>query len=181
VSDRLADRFAALSGRAALVTFLVGGDPAPALTEPLLHALVRGGADIIEIGMPFTDPMADGPAIQAGNIRALESGITLAKILGIVAGFRAADAQTPLILMGYLNPILAFGVEAFAAAAKVAGLDGLILVDLPPEEAGEVAPHLGAHGLQTLDGVGLRESARGESLHTRARGEGVGGARWLVL
>jgi tryptophan synthase alpha chain len=137
VSDRLSRRFAALRGRAGLVTFVCGGDPAPELTAPILHALVRGGADIIEIGMPFTDPMADGPAIQAGNLRALGAGITLRRLLEIVADFRRADAETPLILMGYANPVLAYG-PAFAADALAAGLDGVILVDLPPEESDEL-------------------------------------------
>ena len=148
--DRLATRFAECKGRAALVTFVCGGDPTPELTAPLLEALVRGGADIIEIGMPFTDPMADGPAIQAGNIRALGAGITLRKLLGIVADFRIRDAATPLILMGYVNPILAYGAEAFARDARVAGLDGVIVVDLPPEEAGELLPSLGTQGLHLV-------------------------------
>lgn len=138
MTDRIANRFGAISGRAALVTFVCGGDPSPELTAPILHALVKGGADIIEIGMPFTDPMADGPAIQAGNIRALGAGISLKKLLEIVREFRGENAETPLVLMGYLNPLLAYGAE-FAADAKNAGLDGLILVDLPPEESGELA------------------------------------------
>ncbi|MGL6042733.1 MAG: tryptophan synthase subunit alpha, partial [Sandaracinobacteroides sp.] len=100
MSDRLSARFASLGARAGLVTFVCGGDPAPELTAPILHALVAGGADIIEVGMPFTDPMADGPAIQAGNIRALGAGISLKKLLGIVAEFRSRDSATPLILMG---------------------------------------------------------------------------------
>lgn len=136
--DRIADRFAALSGRSALVTFVCGGDPTPELSAPILHALVRGGADIIEIGMPFTDPMADGPAIQAGNIRALGAGISLRRLLGIVREFRREDAETPLVMMGYLNPVLAYGPD-FARDAQEAGLDGLILVDLPPEEGDELA------------------------------------------
>ena len=135
--DRIASRFAQTQGRAALVTFVCGGDPAPEFTAPVLHALVKGGADIIEIGMPFTDPMADGPAIQAGNIRALGAGISLKRLLEIVRDFRATDTETPLVLMGYLNPVLAYGPD-FARDASAAGLDGLILVDLPPEEAGEL-------------------------------------------
>ena len=150
MTDRLARRFAAVSGRAALVTFVCGGDPTPDITPSILSGLVRGGADIIEIGMPFTDPMADGPAIQAGNIRALGAGVTLRKLLKIVADFRVTDADTPLILMGYANPVLAFGAADFAAAAKSAGLDGVIIVDLPPEEADEVRPHLSAHGLHLV-------------------------------
>jgi tryptophan synthase alpha chain len=150
VSDRLAARFAQTAGRSALVTFVCGGDPSPELTAPILHALVAGGADILELGMPFTDPMADGPAIQAGNIRALSAGISLRRLLAIVADFRATDADTPLILMGYLNPILAYGPDRFATDAKAAGLDGVILVDLPPEESGELLPALNASGLHLV-------------------------------
>lgn len=149
-ADRLATRFASLGSRAGLVTFVCGGDPAPELTAPVLHALVAGGADIIEVGMPFTDPMADGPAIQAGNIRALSAGITLRKLLAIVADFRTRDADTPLILMGYVNPVLAYGAARFAVDAKAAGLDGVILVDLPPEEADELLPALNGSGLHLV-------------------------------
>ncbi len=150
MTDRLARRFAAVSGRAALVTFVCGGDPSPELTPSILDGLVKGGADIIEIGMPFTDPMADGPAIQAGNIRALGAGVTMRKLLGIVADFRQHDRDTPLILMGYVNPVLAFGPADFAAAARKAGLDGVIIVDLPPEEADEIGPDLAAQGLHLV-------------------------------
>jgi tryptophan synthase alpha chain len=150
VSDRLARRFASLGGRAGLVTFVCCGDPSPELSAPILHALVAGGADILEVGMPFTDPMADGPAIQAGNIRALSAGISLRKLLAIVADFRSRDADTPLILMGYVNPILAYGPDRFAADARDAGLDGVILVDLPPEEADEMLPALSAAGLHLV-------------------------------
>ena len=138
MSDRIAARFASLGGRAGLVTFVCGGDPSPELTPAILHALVKGGADLIEIGMPFTDPMADGAAIQAGDIRALEAGMTTRKLLEIVREFRRADDATPLVMMGYLNPVLAYGAD-FARDAKAAGLDGLILVDLPPEESDELA------------------------------------------
>ncbi len=148
--DRLSRRFAACEGRAALVTFVCGGDPTPDLTPAVLEALVAGGADIIEIGMPFTDPMADGPAIQAGNIRALEAGISLRRLLAIVADFRSRDGDTPLILMGYLNPLLAYGADAFARDAAAAGLDGCIVVDLPPEEAADLAPALAANGLHLV-------------------------------
>lgn len=149
MSDRLSARFASVAGRSALVTFVCGGDPSPELTAPILHGLAKGGADVIEIGMPFTDPMADGPAIQAGNIRALGAGISLRKMLGIVAQFRETDSATPLILMGYLNPVLAYG-EHFAADAKAAGLDGVILVDLPPEESGELLPQLQESGIHLI-------------------------------
>lgn len=152
MTDRLADRFAALAaeGRAGLVTFVCGGDPAPELTPAILDALVAGGADILEIGMPFTDPMADGPSIQAGNLRALGAGVTLARLIAIVRDFRRRDAATPLVLMGYVNPVLAYGVERFARDAAEAGFDGVILVDLPPEESDEVAPALKAAGLHLI-------------------------------
>ena len=152
MSDRLATRFAACAaqGRAALVTFVTAGDPDLATSAEILAALPAAGADVIEIGMPFTDPMADGPAIQRGNLRSLGSGTTLRQLLAMVTAFRAADDATPIVLMGYFNPILAFGPERFAAAAKSAGIDGCIVVDLPPEEAGELAPALAAHGLHLV-------------------------------
>jgi len=152
VSDRIAACFQRLAGegRAGLITFVCGGDPSPELTPAILGALVDGGADILEIGMPFTDPMADGPSIQAGNLRALGAGITLRRLLAIVADFRARDARTPLVLMGYVNPVLAYGADAFARDAAAAGLDGVILVDLPPEEADELAPALKASGLHLI-------------------------------
>lgn len=151
-SDRLSRTFAACArdDRAALVTFVTAGDPDLDRMPQVLAALVAGGADIVEIGMPFTDPMADGPAIQAGNIRSLTSGTTLRSVLAAVAAFRATDATTPLILMGYFNPILAYGPERFAGDAAAAGLDGTIVVDLPPEEDAELTPHLGRHGLHTI-------------------------------
>ncbi|MBV8971057.1 MAG: tryptophan synthase subunit alpha [Sphingomonadaceae bacterium] len=152
MTDRLASRFAACAAddRAALVTFVTAGDPDMDRTPQVLAALVAGGADVIELGMPFTDPMADGPAIQAGNIRSLTSGTTLAQVLAAVRAFRETDAATPLILMGYYNPILAYGPERFAADAAAAGLDGAIVVDLPPEEDAELAPLLRAQGLHTI-------------------------------
>ncbi len=151
-SDRLATRFAACAAqdRAALVTFVTAGDPDLDRLPQIVAALVAGGADIVELGMPFTDPMADGPAIQAGNIRSLTSGTTLRAVLAAVAAFRATDATTPLILMGYFNPILAYGPARFATDAAAAGLDGTIVVDLPPEEDAELTPHLNAHGLHTI-------------------------------
>jgi tryptophan synthase alpha chain len=152
VTDRLgaAFRSAAAGGRAALITFVCGGDPSPELTPAILDALVAGGADIIELGVPFTDPMADGPAIQAGNIRALSAGVTLARLLDEARGFRARHADVPLVLMGYLNPILAMGPQAFAARAADAGVDGVIVVDMPPEEAGELQPQLVAAGVHLV-------------------------------
>ena len=152
MSDRLARRFAACAdaGRAALVTFVTAGDPAPEPSAAVLRAVVAGGADIDELGMPFTDPMADGPSIQAANLRALGQHMTLPKLLAMVAEFRREDAETPLVLMGYFNPIFRYGAERFAADARAAGLDGVIIVDLPPEEAEELTPALGAHGLHLV-------------------------------
>jgi tryptophan synthase alpha chain len=137
---RIAARFAALKaeGRSGLVTFITAGDPNPEVSLEVLRGLPAAGADIIELGMPFTDPMADGPAIQASSLRALEAGMTLRNTLEMVRQFREQDQETPLILMGYYNPIHHFGVLAFLEAAKSAGVDGLIVVDLPPEEDEEL-------------------------------------------
>ena len=137
---RIERRFAACraENRAALVTFLMCGDPDLATSRELLTALPSAGADIIEIGMPFTDPMADGPSIQAAGLRALKAGTTLRETLAIVADFRSHDSTTPIVLMGYYNPIYVYGVEAFLRDAGAAGVDGLIVVDLPPEEDEEL-------------------------------------------
>ncbi len=137
---RIPRRFAALKaeGRAGLVTYLSCGDPDAETFSQLLAGLPKAGADLIEIGVPFSDPMADGPAIQAAGLRALNAGMTLAKTLAIVRAFRAGDNETPIILMGYYNPIYRYGVERFCADAKSAGVDGLITVDLPPEEDEEL-------------------------------------------
>ena len=136
MSGRIERRFADLRarGRSGLVTFVCGGDPDPDTFERILAGLPAAGADVIEVGMPFTDPMADGPAIQAGGLRALAAGMTLRKLLGHVERFRSGDADTPIVLMGYLNPIHAYGVDRFVADAAAAGVDGLIVVDVPPEE-----------------------------------------------
>jgi tryptophan synthase alpha chain len=140
MTGRIARRFAALKneGRAALVTFTMAGDPDYATALAILKALPKAGADLIELGMPFTDPMADGPAIQAAGLRALAAGQDMKKTLAAVREFRAGDDATPLVLMGYYNPIYIYGVEKFLADAKAAGVDGLIVVDLPPEEDGEL-------------------------------------------
>jgi tryptophan synthase alpha chain len=140
VSGRIERRFAELAatGRAGLVTFVCAGDPDLATSAELLAGLPAAGADLIEIGMPFSDPMADGPAIQAGNLRALKAGITLAATLQLVRGFRARDDASPVILMGYYNPIYRYGSERFLDDAVAAGVDGLIIVDLPPEEDDEL-------------------------------------------
>jgi len=140
VTTRIDARFAELArqGRSAFVTFLMAGDPDPKTSLDILRALPKAGADIIEIGMPFTDPMADGPSIQAAGLRALKAGMTLKKTLEMVRGFRKDDSTTPLVLMGYYNPIYIYGVDKFLADAKTAGVDGLIIVDLPPEEDTEL-------------------------------------------
>jgi tryptophan synthase alpha chain len=140
MTSRLTARFAALAAekRAALVTFVTAGDPDLETSARILAGLPAAGADIIEFGMPFTDPMADGPAIQAAGLRALKAGTTLTKTLGVIAGFRKQDDKTPIILMGYFNPIYIYGVERFLVDAKAAGVDGLIVVDLPPEEDDEL-------------------------------------------
>jgi tryptophan synthase alpha chain len=137
---RIDTRFAELKkqGRSAFITFLMAGDPDPATALEIIKALPKAGADIIEIGMPFTDPMADGPAIQAAGLRALKAGMTLKKTLAMVREFRKDDATTPLVLMGYYNPIYIYGVDKFLVDAKAAGVDGLIIVDLPPEEDAEL-------------------------------------------
>jgi tryptophan synthase alpha chain len=139
-TQRIERRFAALAaqGRAGLVTFVTAGDPDPQTSAAILSALPRAGADIIELGMPFSDPMADGPAIQASSQRALKAGQTLAKTLDLVRGLRAEDQTTPIVLMGYFNPIYIYGVERFVADALAAAVDGLIVVDLPPEEDDEL-------------------------------------------
>ncbi len=137
---RIDRRFAALKdeGRAALVTFILAGDPDYDSSLAILKALPAAGADVIELGMPFTDPMADGPAIQAAGLRALKSGQNMKRTLALVREFRTGDATTPLVLMGYYNPIYVYGVEHFLVDAKSAGVDGLIVVDLPPEEDNEL-------------------------------------------
>ena len=137
---RIGKRFAALKAerRAGLVTFVTAGDPDMETSREILFGLPGAGADLIELGMPFSDPMADGPSIQASSLRALKNGMTLKKTLDLVAEFRNADNDTPVVLMGYYNPIYILGVDAFAASAQAAGVDGLIIVDLPPEEVDEL-------------------------------------------
>jgi tryptophan synthase alpha chain len=140
MTTRIDTRFAELKreGRAAFVTFLMAGDPDLKSSLDIIKALPAAGADIIEIGMPFTDPMADGPAIQASGLRALKAGTTLKKTIAMVRDFRSGDGATPIILMGYYNPIYIYGVDRFLADAKAAGVDGLILVDMPAEEDDEL-------------------------------------------
>jgi tryptophan synthase alpha chain len=140
VTTRIDTRFAALKaeGRAAFVTFVMCGDPDLETSLKIIKALPKAGADVIELGMPFTDPMADGPAIQAAGLRALKAGTTLKKTLQVVRDFRKDDNTTPIVLMGYYNPIYIYGVDKFLVDAKEAGVDGLIIVDLPPEEDEEL-------------------------------------------
>jgi len=149
---RIERRFAALARehRAALVTFVTAGDPDPATSLDILCALPGAGADLIELGMPFTDPMADGPAVQASSLRALEAGQDMHKTLRLVTDFRKADDATPIVLMGYYNPIYVYGVPRFLADAKAAGVDGLIVVDLPPEEDDELCLPTLAAGLNFI-------------------------------
>ncbi|WP_016855154.1 tryptophan synthase subunit alpha [Halomonas smyrnensis] len=150
--DRIARRFDALKAadRAGLVTFISAGDPDYATSLETLLELPEAGADVIELGMPFTDPMADGPSIQASTLRALEGGQTMAKTLDMVRALRERDDATPVVLMGYYNPIYCRGVEAFLAEAAEAGVDGLIVVDLPPEHDAELCLPAKAHGLDFI-------------------------------
>jgi tryptophan synthase alpha chain len=146
---RIEKRFADLAreGRAGLVAYVMAGDPDPDQSLETLLAMAAAGADLIELGMPFSDPMADGPPIQRAALRALGAGMSLAGVLDLVRRFRRTDAQTPIILMGYLNPVLSQGLSAFAASAAAAGADGVIMVDCPPEEAEPLADALDAEGL----------------------------------
>lgn len=152
MSGRIEKRFAALKaeGRAGLVAYLVAGDPDPDTSTRLFEGVAAAGADLIEIGMPFSDPMADGPSIQAGGLRALNAGMTLRKTLALVRHLRARDPDTPYVLMGYYNPIYRYGAKAFAKDAAAAGVDGLIIVDLPPEEEAELADPAEAAGLDLV-------------------------------
>jgi tryptophan synthase alpha chain len=152
MTDRIATRFAACKaqGRAALITFVTAGDPDVASTADILDALVAGGTDIIELGMPFTDPMADGPAIQLANLRSLEGGTKTKDIFALATAFRERHPAIPLILMGYANPMLIRGADWFADACKSAGVDGVICVDIPPEEDAEIGPALRAAGVHLV-------------------------------
>ncbi len=150
--SRIATTFARLArqGRKALIPYVTAGDPAPETTVPLLHALVGAGADMLELGIPFSDPMADGPVIQRANERALARGVSLRQVLEWAREFRATDPETPLVLMGYANPIERFGVEAFVEACAGCGVDGVLVVDYPPEEAGAFAGRLRAAGIEPI-------------------------------
>ena len=150
--SRIAARFAALreQGRGALIPFLEAWDPDGATSMAILRGMPHAGADLIEIGCPFTDPMADGPTIQAAGKRALAAGANMAHTLAMVREFRHEDTATPIVLMGYLNPILSYGPERFCTDAAACGVDGLIVVDLPTEEAALLAPHAAEHGLDII-------------------------------
>jgi len=150
--SRIAETFERLKarGRKALIPFITAGDPEPGLTLPLMHALVKGGADIIELGVPFSDPMADGPTIQRASERALAYGMSLRTVLAMVREFRKQDGATPVVLMGYANPIEAYGQSGFAAEAASAGVDGVLVVDYPPEECADFAAMLKQHGLDPI-------------------------------
>ncbi len=159
--NRIAARFARLAAqdRKALVPFVTAGDPSPEATVAVMHALVSAGADLIELGVPFSDPMADGPVIQRSSERALARGVGTARVLECVREFRTRDAETPVVLMGYLNPVEMRGAAAYAQAAAGAGVDGVLLVDLPPEEAAPVRMAFSACGLELISLVAPTTSA----------------------
>lgn len=150
--SRIEARFRQLAGqgRKALIPYIAAGDPVLDITVPVMHAMVDAGADVIELGVPFSDPMADGPVIQQACERALAAGISLKGVLGMVTEFRRKDADTPVVLMGYLNPVEAMGYEQFVKACVEAGVDGVLLVDLPPEEAESVRPLFVEHGIDMI-------------------------------
>lgn len=150
--SRIQTTFAALAtqGRKALIPFITAGDPHPDLSLPLMRALVAGGADIIELGVPFSDPMADGPTIQRASERALAHGMSLRRVLGLVSEFRRENATTPVVLMGYANPVESYGVEAFARDAREAGVDGVLVVDYPPEECAGFAATMKAADIDPI-------------------------------
>jgi tryptophan synthase alpha chain len=189
--NRIGARFDHLraTGRKALIPYLTAGDPDPAATTGLMHALVAGGADIVEVGVPFSDPQADGPVIQAACQRALAHHVRLRDVLDIAARFRAEDGETPVVLMGYLNPIEAMGGAAFAARAAEAGVDGVLIVDQPPEEGGELLAALEAQGLDAIFLIApTTADERMAQLCARARGfvyyvslKGVTGAATLAV
>lgn len=150
--SRIATTFSSLKaqGRKALIPFITAGDPEPAMTVPLMHALVAGGADILELGVPFSDPMADGPTIQRSSERALKHGMGLKDVLARVAEFRQTNAETPVVLMGYANPIEAMSAAIFCAEAGKAGVDGVLIVDYPPEESADFAAQCAAAGIDNI-------------------------------
>lgn len=150
--SRIANTFAGLrqDARKALIPYITAGDPDLGETLAIMKAMVRGGADLIELGVPFSDPMADGPVIQRACERALEKGVRLTDVLDLVREFRSTDGDTPVVLMGYLNPIEIMGYQTFCEQAHAAGVDGVLIVDLPPEEAGDLSPHISANQLDLI-------------------------------
>lgn len=148
--DRLAEAFAKKGARPALIPYVTAGDPSPQATVPLMHALVEAGADVIELGVPFSDPMADGPVVQRATQRAIEKGVGLVHVLHMVQEFRRTNAVTPVVLMGYANPIERFGQEAFASKASEAGVDGVLVVDYPPEEMIDFGAYLDKAGVAPI-------------------------------
>ena len=150
--SRIAATFAALRAnqRKALIPFITAGDPSAEFTVPLMHALVQAGVDVIELGVPFSDPMADGPTIQRSSERALKQGVSLKHVINMVADFRKSNDRTPVVLMGYANPIEAMGTQIFAAQAKTAGVDGVLVVDYPPEECADFAASVSAAGIDPI-------------------------------
>jgi len=189
--SRIQARFEALARerRKALIPYITAGDPHPALTVPLMRALVEAGADILELGVPFSDPMADGPVVQASSERALKNGVGLADVLAMVGEFRRGDRDTPVVLMGYANPIEAMGWETFAKRCAEVGVDGVLTVDFPPEESHEAFAHLDKHGIDPIFLLAPTSSdARVERVAKQARGyvyyvslKGVTGAGNLDL
>jgi len=149
-NSRLASTFARLNGRSALIPYITAGDPSPAATPALMHALVEAGADVIEVGIPFSDPMADGPVIQRAAERAIQQGTSLSKVLALVAEFRQDNQDTPVVLMGYANPIERLGQKQFAEQAAAAGVDGLLVVDYPPEESNDFVALLNQHQIDPI-------------------------------
>ena len=150
--SRIGERFASLqvAGRTGLIPYVTGGDPTPRTTVRLMHALARAGADVIELGVPFSDPMADGPVIQRASDRAIRQGVGLPQCLRFVTEFRATDAATPIVLMGYANPIERMGIQTFVGLASEAGVDGVLVVDYPPEECAELAQRLRTHHIDPI-------------------------------
>jgi tryptophan synthase alpha chain len=173
VSNRIDSRFEALrgSGRTALIPFITAGDPEPSWTAAIMHALVGAGADLLELGIPFSDPAADGPVIQAASERAIARGVSLRRVLDMVSRFREKDKDTPVVLMGYLNPIERYGHAEFAVDAERAGVDGVLMVDCPPEEMAHLRGELDAHGIYPICLVAPTTTAkRMERIARQARG-----------
>jgi tryptophan synthase alpha chain len=174
-------------GKKALIPYITAGDPNPAVTVPLMHAMVEAGADLIELGVPFSDPMADGPVIQRASERALAHRVTLRDVLGMVQEFRKQDASTPVVLMGYANPVEAMGYQKFAVLASEGGVDGVLTVDYPPEECAQFAEILKLHGIDTIFLLSpTTEAARVQKIVVMASGfiyyvslKGVTGAHHL--